>query len=102
MRKCGATIEFGDDYGDNTATFHCKLPKGHEGKHEETGSLYGQPYILTWLKDRRRIDLLEKQALSKKQAECPHEDIQPGTGTYRWCQKCGKEFRYDRDWKLLV
>lgn len=102
MKKCGATIEFGDDYGDNQATFHCKLPKGHKGEHEEKGSIYGQPYRLTWVKDRRRMDLLEKRKLEREQAECPHDDIQPDAGAYRWCQKCGKEFHYSPDGKRLV
>jgi len=53
-QKCDATIEFGDDYGDNSTTFHCELKKGHRGKHKETGRQYGWkqdrelPYILEW------------------------------------------------------
>jgi len=46
--KCKATIEFGDDFGDNTCTFHCELEKGHKGLHKETGTQYGVPYTLTW------------------------------------------------------
>lgn len=49
MKKCKATILFGDDYGDNTTTFHCQLKLGHEGQHEEKGSMYGEKvYILIW------------------------------------------------------
>jgi len=52
MKKCKATIVFGDDYGDNTSTFHCQLEAGHEGSHKETGDMgYGaikMPYTLTW------------------------------------------------------
>lgn len=44
--QCETTIVFGDDYGDNTATFHCQLEKGHKGKHVEKGDMYGQPYEL--------------------------------------------------------
>jgi hypothetical protein len=45
---CDATIEFSDDHGDNSCTFHCQLGKGHSGKHQETGVLWGKPYKLEW------------------------------------------------------
>ncbi len=52
MVKCDATIEFGDDYGDNHSTFHCQLEQGHEGPHQEKGDMgwekYKMPYTLTW------------------------------------------------------
>jgi hypothetical protein len=52
--QCPATIEFGDDYGDNTTTFHCQLPEGHEGDHFEDGVQYGiHPYALRWMGDSR-------------------------------------------------
>jgi hypothetical protein len=51
-RRCKATIVFGDDYGDNTATFYCQLESGHEGPHKEVGdvgySVVKMPYTLTW------------------------------------------------------
>jgi hypothetical protein len=54
--ECNATLEIGDDYGDNTATMRCPLPAGHEGLHceeygeddEETGKVK-----ITWEKDGR-------------------------------------------------
>jgi|GEM_PF-2948545 len=46
--QCGATIEFGDDFGDNVTTFHCYLLKEHKGPHMEVGVLYGKKYILFW------------------------------------------------------
>ena len=47
--KCTAKIVFGDDFGDNNCTFHCGLKKGHEGRHEEIGSLYDeQPFGVSW------------------------------------------------------
>ena len=50
-KKCKALIIFGDDYGDNTCTFHCQLPEGHEGPHQEKGEMYGKyPYCLMWEK----------------------------------------------------
>jgi hypothetical protein len=49
---CGATIEFGDDFGDNVTTFRCRLEAGHPGPHEEKGNMgWGavpMPYTLTW------------------------------------------------------
>ena len=41
--KCEASIEFGDDYGDNSTTFHCQLEKGHGSWHKETGDLSCDP-----------------------------------------------------------
>ena len=32
---CVATLEIGDDYGDNEATMHCQLEIGHSGRHRE-------------------------------------------------------------------
>jgi hypothetical protein len=48
--KCEATIALGDDHGDNLCTFHCQLPKGHDGLHVETGEmdLPSQLYTMTW------------------------------------------------------
>ena len=53
-KTCGATIEFGDDEGDNICTFHCTLPKGHDGLHRECGagdfggSGVDVSYTVTW------------------------------------------------------
>lgn len=48
--KCKSKIVFGDDFGDNEATFRCQLAHGHNGLHEESGSLYGdsQNFKVTW------------------------------------------------------
>lgn len=52
--KCGASIVMGDDEGDNSCTFKCDLPPGHEGDHGETGNMYGKhPYKLVWQGDMR-------------------------------------------------
>ena len=48
MKKCKSTIEFGDDFGDNSTTFHCQLESGHNGDHVEKGDMYGVPYELKW------------------------------------------------------
>jgi len=46
--KCNAEIVFGDDFGDNSCTFRCGLPKGHLGSHREEGGAEGKDYILEW------------------------------------------------------
>ena len=52
--KCGATICFGDDFMDNTCTFHCGLDKGHTGRHVETGDMgMAMSYRLEWDGDAR-------------------------------------------------
>ncbi len=60
MDKCKATIEFGDDYGDNNTTFHCQLEAKHSGTHKETGDMgYGavpMPYTLTWEGSVKELD----------------------------------------------
>lgn len=55
-KLCNETIEFGDDEGDNTCTFHCQLPFNHIGQHEETGNQYNKKYRLVWedLPDTRK------------------------------------------------
>ena len=69
MKKCESTIEFGDDFGDNHCTFHCKLEEGHEGLHQEKGDMgYGvmpMPYTLTW--EGSQTELEEK--INKEQEE---------------------------------
>lgn len=54
---CIGSIEFGDDYGDNTTTFGCDLPEGHIGDHQERGEMLTtnadgkyitKPYRLEW------------------------------------------------------
>ena len=41
-------MEFGDDFGDNTTTFHCQLSKGHKDEHMEEGILYRRRFRMTW------------------------------------------------------
>ena len=49
-KQCKATIQFGDDHGDNHCTFHCQREEGHKGKHQEKSILYDQfPYTLEWM-----------------------------------------------------
>ena len=49
-KKCKSKIEFGDDFGDNSTTFHCQLKEGHKGKHQEKALLYKDKYTLVWEK----------------------------------------------------
>lgn len=52
--RCQATIEFGDDFGDNSCTFRCMLLAGHAGQHREWGRMCDRyPYSLEWEIDMR-------------------------------------------------
>lgn len=63
--KCTATIKFGDDYGDNSSTFHCQLEEGHEGQHQEIGDMgwekYKMPYNLMWDGNDSELELTYDQ-----------------------------------------
>jgi hypothetical protein len=48
--QCRSFIEFGDDFGDNTTTFHCQLSPKHQGQHLEKGLLYGREFEVRWHK----------------------------------------------------
>ena len=41
-------MQLGDDYGDNTCTFHCQLPLNHEGPHGELGQQGRITYSIYW------------------------------------------------------
>lgn len=47
--KCPATLEIGDDYGDNYATMHCDQPEGHDGPHSEI--FFDGRATVTWTDD---------------------------------------------------
>ena len=90
MSKCKAIVEFGDDYGDNSCTFHCELEEGHEGLHTETGSMYDKfPYTVTWESDMR----LDGRPLCPK---CGHHKLRYGKhtedGTWYRCWECEHDF----------
>jgi len=60
--SCSATIEFGDDFGDNETTFHCSLLDGHDGNHIEEGDMayddsLSAPYQLQWADEQKRGEL---------------------------------------------
>ena len=62
--KCPAIIIFGDDFGDNSATFHCQKDQVHEGEHCELGDMgtVEEPvvYRLLWKGSSR--DQLKEEA----------------------------------------
>ena len=95
MRKCKATIAFGDDYGDNSSTFYCQLEKGHEGEHRETSDMgtssYSIPYTLIWSGSSAEIERIREKEIKDIQKKCEHKNIS-GEGIYQWCDTCGKEF----------
>lgn len=61
MAKCKSSIEFGDDYGDNSCTFHCQLKIGHQGPCIEAAIMTGledepdKHYGLMWVEMDRMI-----------------------------------------------
>lgn len=46
--QCKATIQLGDDYGDNSITFRCGKGAGHDGEHIEMGQSSGCDYCFSW------------------------------------------------------
>lgn len=46
--RCGSELEFGDNYGDNSTTFYCMLPAGHDGPHVESGKITRRQYSIVW------------------------------------------------------
>ena len=91
MSKCKAIMEFGDDFGDNTCTFHCELEEGHEGLHQETGKMSGEqfPYTVTWDRDMR----LDGRPLCPqcKSHEVRWASTRKNEEWYR-CRKCNHDF----------
>ena len=58
--ECSARLICGDDYGDNSTTFRCKLEPGHKEQHKEefertVGGKTGKVCI-TWDLDEREQD----------------------------------------------
>jgi hypothetical protein len=53
MERCNATLELGDDYGDNSSTMKCGLEINHEGPHKEEFSRKNTPVVVTWFVDDR-------------------------------------------------
>lgn len=91
---CDATIEFGDDYGDNYCTFYCDLPKGHLMQHQESGVMCqgNMPYVLEWTGDQRVIDLEEDINHLENTLACDHE----WNLNFDWCNKCaGQRYMLD-------
>ena len=53
MKKCKATIEFADDYGDNETTFRCALEQKHKGNHAYYSyTPYRRMYHIEWSDER--------------------------------------------------
>lgn len=48
MIRCKATITFGDNFGDNDATFHCELKSGHTKSHLVSGNQDGRIFEICW------------------------------------------------------
>ena len=48
LTKCRAITSIGDDFGDNSCTFHCQLEQGHSGLHTEKFEINGKLLTMTW------------------------------------------------------
>ncbi len=96
--RCEATISFGDDHGDNSATFHCQLPHGHKGDHQESGDMgYGQdfelPYTLRWPNDAKNIEAAWDLLGKWEQWCCGHDWYYYEEFPERHCYLCGSTQR---------
>lgn len=77
--RCNAILVLGDDHGDNSCTYKCGLPVGHEGLHQEqfehkpsNDPLHPEPgkVQVTWEFDQR--------------VTCPHHGLQQAD----LCRQC--------------
>ena len=58
---CSATLQLGDDYGDNACTMHCQLESDHELPHQEAFDRDGKPVVITWhVDDSDTFDTLDE------------------------------------------
>lgn len=60
--ECNARLVIGDDYGDNSCTFRCTLPEGHDGEHQEESRSDKPPpgarkAVMRWEGDDRITDV---------------------------------------------
>ena len=46
--QCVEKLELGDDFGDNSITFHCQLVGGHGGSHQESFNTHGAIVRVQW------------------------------------------------------
>jgi hypothetical protein len=95
MSKCKAFMEFGDDHGDNTTTFHCELEEGHEGLHTETGKMYDKfPYTVSWEKDMKfdGRTLCPKCDSHEVDFDWERDDLSSADVDYFKCKKCDHHF----------
>lgn len=94
-KKCKATIEFGDDHGDNSTTFHCQLKDGHTGKHQEVGDMGDEklsiPYTIMWQNSSDELEKIYENELKIKRANCKHTNKE-WSGNLGWCSECGQPF----------
>jgi len=95
--RCDATIAFGDDHGDNSTIFHCQLPAGHDGEHQEDSHMgydnYRLPYTLRWQGSSRELAALEALDWAWFEWACEHGDwfFPSSLPDQRWCGYCGHE-----------
>lgn len=72
--ECNAHCYIGDDYGDNTATMRCPLPKGHEGAHRKR--FRDDAVLVEWTRDERCLHVKTEQ-----------DEVYPDRS---FCTECGE------------
>jgi len=78
VKRCNASIEFGDDFGDNSCTFHCELPFNHVGQHQETGDMFGNEYRLVWEEKQQKVTTKDLKDDDEAREERPHPSFEDG------------------------
>lgn len=90
--QCNAHLYLGDDYGDNTCTCRCGLPKGHDGPHKEVFEREGKDdaglVTIQWERDERPA----KEKRDKEAQEySERRDALREQGICHICEGKGKE-----------
>lgn len=66
MKPCKQVLSLGDDFGDNSTTFHCELDAGHVGPCQEEGCNSGRMYVITWRDTRSRKEKFAEWIMDKR------------------------------------
>ena len=71
MPNCGNKFSIGDDHGDNSSTFTCQLPEGHDGEHQEWTEWEnsGTVFTMTWNQGDDVIEAIEDKADREERAQ---------------------------------
>ncbi|OHD18664.1 MAG: hypothetical protein A2Y38_19525 [Spirochaetes bacterium GWB1_59_5] len=95
---CGAILSLGDDHGDNSCTFRCQLPPGHEGFHsEQFEHKQPEPNPEFPIQDRHREPgRVQVTWEFDQRTTCPHHGLQP-TDECKPCWEAMMAWEAERD-----